>query len=870
MGDVYEQLWSQLNIPEDIAPSVLGTSNEDRDIRKQLYSVATDQDSVNGFFMVYESTVPLEGDTKVTTDYSVGNKNEDVSPPTMTDWTKGGRRKKVPTVSEKAYRSDREYVKRHSHQRMIWFFRRVGLRHPAAIRTHLERVKHPEFELPNLQCVFPHPELSIGFDDRPQVNNDRPPHYSKGGRRLNDVHGNASVAAHNRTTNEISTNLTYYNLYCATDELVRRVRSLMGEPKHDPDYNKKVVTFIADVVGRLLWHNNRIHSVMFAKSDHYDRECFILYSRQAEPTPCMMRSDKFFCRRHHTEKFKCLAPQSDLTRANSNRVSNESSIYIVGCNLFELSEDFPYEYRITHCRPMKALCEVVTRVDPSVLEHAFSAIIAHLNGDRQNSTCPEVAAKPGFDLLSALLGETDLKNVVNDDSVAYKDYIERFITIGVLNVHSILKCHYERDYRHASTLKPSIDRLDQIVLHHVRYRHEVRSLRTNRVFYYRNADNFICSLSLLDDLFEDRKQVDADKDIDRKPVYFYDILQPFEYVDMDVNNLALYCWKDAEEMINESSYTIGQRFTPDLLLKPLPKDPFYPVCDMSSNDIAIDRMLERSIKHSKKIKLPTPSKKRLSKKKAAYNRLTREDKCASPLQNRAAIEKSLSKMGENRLRDGYRTPPMDFETWVSHGGQMYPVKITAAEPKSTTCSSVDYGPRPSVLLGGQPLCAYLIDPKETRQIHTVSGSRLKNTNANEYVPLNRTDRIVRVFAIQANGDNSYLIKPYVYFVFRNMPVSTIDDSLVEDMYENIKSYKGFHGFKIFDEYEKQSDTVVPVSGVSSEFVQRVQTYEREEQNDHRGQGDPSTPMNHWDQSYCHMNNTNETHCHWFTPSCNDS
>lgn len=103
-------------------------------------------------------------------------------------------------------------------------------------------------------------------------------------------------------SNDISTNLTYYNLYCAIDNIVARERTMIGTLDHqDRDYNKRVVSFIADIVGRLLWRNCRIHTVVFAKSDQYDRDCFILYSRQAETTPHMMMYDSFYCRRHDSD-----------------------------------------------------------------------------------------------------------------------------------------------------------------------------------------------------------------------------------------------------------------------------------------------------------------------------------------------------------------------------------------------------------------------------------------------------------------------------------------------------------------------------------------------------------------------------------------
>ncbi|KAG8323935.1 hypothetical protein J6590_104049 [Homalodisca vitripennis] len=657
------------------------------------------------------------------------------------------RKKRESTSEDKKYRSDREYVKRRSHEKMIWYLRQVGVRHPAAIRTHLEKVKHQEFELANLQCVYPHSGLAL-------------------------------------ENGEMGTAASYYNIYCATPGLVEHVRNITGH--HDPGENRRVVVFIADLVGRMLWHHSRIHAVMFAKSDHYKRDCFLLYSRQAEPTPCMMRSDAYFCRRHDSEKFKSFAPQPDLTRVGSNRMANESSIYVIGRNISELWEDYPFEYRNTQCRAMKALFGVIERIDPLVMEQSFSAVNKYINGGRENSLYSEIASRTDFDVQSVLLRDTGVRSFIADDSPVYRDYVERFITMGLLNVHSMLKtCHESR-----VLITNSVKRLDSITLHHVRYRKEIRSLRTNRVFYYRNADDFICSLSALDDAFENRASV-VNSETSRRPVYFYDVLHPFNYdCNTDVNRLVMTEWSEVTNMITESSYTIGRRLTPELLRGKLPEDPFYPSDNMSPTDIAIDRMLERAMKHSKKLQPVT------------------EDVCSKPRSDSTSrIWSSLSKTGENRLKDGYRSPPYDsYEKLVEVNGETIPVQITVGgDPKMV---AVNYGPKPSLAVEPKPVCVYLIDPNKTVQINIIPGSRIVDKTRKDYVLLTATDRIVRVFTIQSVTE-TYVVKPYAYFVFRNMPICSVDSSLLGEMYRSAKSFNGVDGSRVFGEFPTTGAAVIP-------------------------------------------------------------
>ncbi|KAG8316039.1 hypothetical protein J6590_060134 [Homalodisca vitripennis] len=182
----------------------------------------------------------------------------------------------------------------------------------------------------------------------------------------------------------------------------------------------------------------------------------------------------------------------------------------------------------------------------------------------------------------------------------YGDYVERFITKGLLNTNSMLKkCHRSKVlgvYSENSVWVPSSKRLDSVTLHHVHCRNEIWSLRTYPVFYYMNANNLICSQPALDDAFEDR--VFAEKcETNRRPVYFYNVLETFSCDhNTDVNRVSMREWSEEVTMIHESAYTITNYLTTELLGGHIPQDTFYPPDNMSPIDIVIDRMLERAMK----------------------------------------------------------------------------------------------------------------------------------------------------------------------------------------------------------------------------------------------------------------------------------
>jgi len=804
---------SNMGNEHDISDHLESISSETRDeMIKGLLPDSTNQDAIEDQFDVDDMFESFEHKDDIFCADDAANSTE----------TK--RRKKNKTgTPDKLYRSDREFVKRHSHKKMIWFLRKAGVRHPAAIRTHLEKVKHPEFELPNLQCVYPHPSLAVACDDRETESG------SKRGNR-----------------NEINTPLTYYQIYCATKTLVERVKKIVGAREgNDDEYNKKVLTFIADIVGRLLWHNNRTHAVMFAKSDHLDRGCFLLYSRTTEPPPYFMKSDEYFCRRHDTEKFKNIAPQPDLTRANSARVSNDSCIYVVGCNIAEVYETFPYEYRNTHCRQMKPLYERIKTIDPAVIEHSFSFINEYVNMSSEQSCYIEVASKPTCDILSLFLRDPDIKDMpVDDDSPTFRNFVERFIMIGVINVHCMLKWRresiYPPDHRDKSTQQTPSDRLGKMVLHHIGYRRESRQLRTNKIFYYRNDHDFICSFTLLDDMYEEvgalNRDVSQSMVVDKRCVYFYDLLQPFRYEgaeSLNVNELAFQAWDELSTMIEESSHTIRRRISADILKHPPCDDPFYPMSDMSANDVAIDRMLERVIKHSKNVKQPSMLQRekrpvscdetvqttkrgktsRSRKRKSTENTATNSSQVGldivdhSPGVDKERVEHSLSKQGDNRLWDGYVSPqrPIYESThYVELEGERQPVKISAVHEGlvasgSKTWKPIDYGLKPNVIVDRNLVCAYLINKTDTHQMQILSGRQIIDRHKPDYVELNLSDRILRVFAIKATDVNTYVVKPYVYIVFRNMPTCKgLNDSLVDRLADEVKTYDDFEGFDVLD------------------------------------------------------------------------
>src|SRR5436190_4006515 len=696
------------------------------------------------------------------------------------------KKKKGATEEEKVYRSDREFVKRNSHRKMIWFLRQVGVRHAAGIRNHLEKVKHQEFELPNLQCVYPHAGLAVAYDDK------------------DDEFSGGKHTRKRRASSEGGTHMTYYQMYCPTTALVERVKRTIGaRAGNDEEYNKRVLTFIAGIVGRLLWHNNRTHAVMFAKSNHLDRECFLLYSRTTEPPPSFMWSDTYFCRRHDTEKFKNIVPQPDLTRANSARVSNESCVYVVGCNASEICETFPYDYRVTWCRRMKPIYERLKMIDPALVEHEFSPINNYVNYylDHQPVFIEE-ASRPTSDILSVFLRESELKDTAFDDSLAYRNYVERFLMLCVINVHCLVRLESE--------MPPLIGRrpselLDSIVLHNVGYRREVRELRTNRVYYYRNASNFVCSLSLLDDLHENGSVEPAADAPYRKRVYFYNVLQPFEYDNPDslnVNELVFQEWDEVQTLIEESSHTIHQLLTPEVLSNPPTNDPFYPPSDMTQNDIAIDSLLEKVIKHSKKVKIPATSEATPGSDMSADNTTDPAYNCARQANsldeaaqqiNKDVLAHALSMRGENRLQDfGFTSPkrPVVKTVHVQHEGAQLTYKLSV--PTSTSekqQTRVNFGAKPMVQVEKALVCAYLLDPADQCQIRLLSGQQITDSADPGYVRLNVSDRILRVFTIKAIGANEYVVKPYVYVILRNMPTCQgPDESLIRSIMRTAQMY----------------------------------------------------------------------------------
>lgn len=805
--ELLQGLYPDIDVPNDISPTSFTVRQYDQ----------SQQDRAS-FFASFESSAPtVEADVHVAPTGSAGVPSDVLfaNPPTYSteygvdtvesthltlDTAAGRRRKKEPTREEKTYRSDREFVKRRSHQKMIWFFRELNIRHPAAIRTHLERVKHTEFELPNLQCVYPHQELSIACDENTEA-------VGNGSDRNNKC----TV----KNVESVTANTSYYNLYCATTALVNRIRDKMGAPEFgDTNYNKNVVAFIADIVGRLLWHTNRTHAVMFAKSDHYDRGCFMLYSRQVEPTPFIMRSDSFFCRRHDSDRYTCIAPQPDLTRANSIRMSNESSIYVVGCDFSEIWNEFPYEYRMTQCRPMKSLCDGIKRIDSSVLNHVFSPVNSHLNGDRERSSYVEVASSVPLDYLSVLLRDPDSRRIVADDSTVHREYLERFITVAIMNVQALIGINNENEvyggYRDTNARRPPIERLNRVVLHNVNYRREVRTLRTNRVYYYRNQNDFICSHSLIDDRFEGDHVVDGSEATTKKPVYFYDLVQPFEYDSSesgsDANHIVMRVWEDTTTMIRESAKTISHRLTPDVLRNPFPDDPFYPPSDMSAIDLAIDRMLERAIKHSKKITIPrSPTRVRRQNNNKGHvqssfpdNRPSTDSHVGLVLDSdqnftRNVISRSLSKIGENRLRDGYSSPTrQDYERVIKCDGREIPVRIKVG-PGERPLTRVEFNAEPVVKVYERLICVYLIDPDDKVQVRIVPGAHITDPSDPSYIKLKLNDRIVRVFCVQ-HIQGAFVIRPFVYLVFRNMPYAEVNSNLLEQIYRDTISYEGYEGF----------------------------------------------------------------------------
>lgn len=785
-----KEMYSNVDIPDDIAPaSFFCNQRKDGDVNSN-----TPNDLQCNFFVPFESSGPTtEATNIVITNVCSVNEEEEMDATTLhssgttadigtNKRKRNARPKREPTAEDRNYRADREYVKRRSHQKMIWFFRNLNIRHPAAIRMHLEKARHIDFELPNLQCVYPHKGLSVACEDS----------------GLDTAVVDSSVTA----------NVNYYNIYCATPSLVERVRRMMDAPIHgDPDYNKKVVTFIADLVGRLLWSTKRIHAVMFAKSDHLDRDCFLLYSRQVEQTPFSMSSDTLFCRRHDSERYKSIVPQSDLTRANSSRVSNESCIYIVGCDISEVYGSFPFEYRTTNCRPMKSLYERVKQVDPAVLQSIFSPINAYVNGCREDSPYVEEASATSFDVLSAMLRDPETRDITSDDSTVFRDCLERFLLLAIMNVHMQFRLRLDwKGRRGNDTRHRSVERMNSVVLHHVKYRREVRSIRTNRIYYYRNSNDYICSHSLLDDRFEDRHVVDEAEVLKRKPVYFYDVMQLFEYEKggQEWNSVAMYSWNDAVTMIHESSHTIGQRLTPDVLRSELPADPFYPPSNMSPVDLSIDQMLERAIKHAKKIKLPTsPTRDGPGAKKKGLEGAWKGTGSTATDGNyeRFAIRHSMSRLGGNRLGDGYRSPRhQSFEaSHVENGERVsYRIKVGLGE---TSMTRVDYGEPPRVQVYDKLLFAYLIDPTQAEHVRLVPGCDITDPSGESYVPLTLSDRIVRVFCIEYVKGATYLIKPFIFIVFRNMPYTVIKNDFMDNVVGSLLDYNAYQGFGIFDDGE---------------------------------------------------------------------
>lgn len=611
-------------------------------------------------------------------------------------------------------RQEREYVKRELHRDTVYVLSGNDVKHPSFVSMFTELSTFKTYDLPQFN------KLPVGNDTFMPTS--------------------CGVQDANR--------LCFYNAYTPSKDLLDHATSMVNSnaeftppPGHTDTLTQfnsqslymRVLTVVATIVNRILIHAG-VQALVFVKKEVKDSEAFIIFTKQYVNTPPHMSTGRYFAYQINTDGRALPIPRPDLARLDFQRTIVESNLYLVGIHdVMQVAAAFPQFYRYTHDHVYVQLAQRLNKIDRTLVYNLVSYICSSYSENH-------------VDPVQVFMGRSYL-NEYSDDA-AHRLFVEQF---AVMIWHMAANVAQQKWLAHAH-------------VHHVHYREDTKQTKSNKVFYYRNAIDYVCDMSTVNDMFlystggffDERTHVDF--------TCFYDCIDIAASKVTDWTTplqVVLENFVAAGYVLEKSITTANVRLTKQILASGvLPDDGFYDGVKLTANDMAVDNKIRGFLLHHRRLNAQ-PKQKTTSR------------------QREGELMVKARELEQRRINESYDS---DYETSVEvprvcRWGQTATVSIGGK-----TVSNIPIGVGPSDVTNealslnsdwSECMCTVIIDRK---------GKNLRQYKGTpNHSDVNIEDRVVRLYAVKYTGPNCFTVIPYVVIVFQSVGLTTVDASFVDSI-----------------------------------------------------------------------------------------
>lgn len=577
--------------------------------------------------------------------------------------------------------------------------------------------------------------------------------------------------------------LAFYNIIIPTTELIDYIKSnATNLEDENEDVSIKILEHVADVYCRLAWQY-KIESTCYLKKKWLDDKRFVVFARHKKPMPEFISTDMFWTRIYRPSSVvpydakRC--PKPDLNRSTFGSLQNDSLIYVVGYkDPILVASMYPANFRSTRSQYIyKNLCKCIDDIDEDVLDYGlYAPIHGGLKIDLQKVYLEHK--------LNADIGKCSA------DKVLYMHNFELFVQACMKSICSI----------------GGNDADSPIILHNVEYRNIIKSFATNRVFYYRNSMDYLCSMTVADDIFEhisNHRNIDEFGNGNNRLVYFYNIIDVNHIMtesglqeSEDLDNLCRRDYRDLNDMLS-NCVTSKERLTRDILQSNRPpKDPFYEGIIMT--------MMDRAIESYSLYVMKSKSKRNTTYSTDIPNftdngRL--DDNYVSEDSDEDAFDGDMYARQERRRARRMKTSVTVDTAEVSYTHKngstvSINVPVEGTQTKNIISTAISNSFNATEDSGDQqqttghhqheehqskPAVSIIDEQIETVKIDINSTGEEGGLNIDfSYVErLKQTDKLVKVFKVKYNGNSEYIVEPLLNIVFHNMPICRMSRNFVK-------------------------------------------------------------------------------------------
>lgn len=557
--------------------------------------------------------------------------------------------------------------------------------------------------------------------------------------------------------------IMFYNLLIPTTELLHYVRTHVEDIALAPislDTDIRILSYVADIYSRLMWKHG-IHVSCFLKLDWLEKKNFIIFTRQAKQSPPVVKSDMFWTSMYRTSTVVPydvnLCPKPDLNRSTGYSLSKESNVFIVGYkDPLTIAAMYPSKYLHTkHQYLYKTLCKIVDSINDNVWE---DTLYAPMFNDIK------------VDLLKVYMPEKLCPDISrgSSDNILYMYNFEMFLQMVMKSIMSFKSS--------------AADSGEPIVIHNVNLRKITKSSCQNRVYYYRNSDNYMCAMTVVDDIMDkvkNHEDINEDGSNNTRTVYFYSVIDVNHHINntgvnesLQFDHKLLLDYREAIDMLNTCP-TSNHRLTKTILeARRPPQDDFYNGITISMMDELIDEYSYITMKNYSH-KYPTYASRipEYSDNKRLFDDYVSEDS-----DDEQYYGNSFMRNERRRLRRLKRTANADT------------VKVSFKQSDG------------SLLILNVPVEKMAVDVKYPKRSVRLNSEKLMTPNLtlrynSECVELdmcipsgfNSTDKIVKVFKIRYEEDDVFTAVPVLHILFRDLPICKMSESFIQYVKTEIKN-----------------------------------------------------------------------------------